>query len=64
MGKKYIGRWSANNDSAYGSAEFDNKRDAIRWIRAVCRGNLFIGNVGKVSVIRNGEVVYEGRVQR
>ena len=64
MEKKYMGRWSANRDSTYGSAEFDNKRDAIRWTRAVCRGNLFIGNVGKVSVVdRNGEIVYEGEVR-
>ena len=64
MEKKYMGRWSANNDSTYGSAEFDNLRNAIRWTKAVCRGNVFAGNTGKVSVIdRNGEVVYDGEVR-
>lgn len=61
---KYIGRWSANNGSTYGSAEFNSLQNAIRWTRAVCRGNLFAGNVGKVSVInRYGEIVYEGTVR-
>ena len=64
MEKKYMGRWSANNGSTYGSAEFDNLRNAIRWTRAVCRGNLFVGNIGRVSVVtRDGEVVYEGTVR-
>ena len=64
MEKKYMGRWSANNGGTYGSAEFDNLKNAIRWTRAVCRGNLFIGNYGRVSVVnRDGEIVYEGTVR-
>ena len=64
MEKKYMGRWSANNDSTHGWAEFNSLQNAIRWTRAVCRGNLFIGNYGRVSVVnRDGEVVYEGKVR-
>jgi hypothetical protein len=48
---KYIGSWSANNGSSYGGGyEFTNKKEAIKTMRDISRGNTFAGNVGRWHV--------------
>ena len=61
----YYANYTTNNGSTYNSTPFvyNNKREAIRSIREIARGETFAGNRGRVSVVdENGAVIYEGTV--
>lgn len=62
---KYIASYSTNGGSTYaGGFEYTNKREAVKSIREICRGETFEGGVGRVSVVdEDGETVYEGSVR-
>lgn len=62
---KYFASYTTNNGSTYNGKPFEytNKREAIKSIREIARGETFAGNHGCVTVKdENGETVYEGRV--
>ena len=63
---KYIGRFTTNGGSTYGSVESDNLKDCIRKVRKICEGETFKGNRGKVDVVKKDDqfhVLYEGTVK-
>ena len=61
----YYASYTTNNGSTYNSNPFvyNNKREAIKSIRAIARGETFAGSRGWVSVVdENGATIYEGAV--
>lgn len=61
----YTATWNANN-STYGTAEFDNKAEALDWARACAQSNRFEGNIAsfKVSIVETDEVFYDAIIER
>lgn len=54
--KKYLATWDANNGRTYNTGvEFSNKKEAIRWARECCRGNVLAGSEGYWRVIIRDE---------
>lgn len=44
---KYVGGWSANNNSSYSDGyAYSSLRAARKSLRAMCAGNVFRGNTG------------------
>ena len=61
----YYANYTTNNGSTSNIKPFvyNNKREAIKSIRAIASGETFVGNRGWVSVVdENGATIYEGAV--
>lgn len=53
---RYSGGWSANNCGTYSyHYESDNKKELAKFVRDICRGNVFAGNTGHWYVRENTE---------
>lgn len=62
--KSYIASFSTNNNTTVGRYEYASKREAVKGIREICRGNTHAGCVGHVSVFDGfGNEVYRGTVK-
>jgi hypothetical protein len=63
--RKYIGSWSANNNSSYNNQyEFSSLKVARKEMRAIAMGNVFSGNSGSWDVLTsNGDLVASGVVR-
>lgn len=62
---KYLANYTTNNGNTYNPNPFEytNKREAIKSIREIARGETFAGQHGSVTVTtEDGAIVYEGRV--
>jgi hypothetical protein len=68
MTTKYLGSWSANNGSSYNTGyKFGNLKDARKTMRAICKGNVQIGNTGHWHVVSVNDLdndVASGTIRR
>lgn len=55
---KYTARWSANNNSTYGSFEGNNLKTMKKDAREIATGNTFAGSTGSWSIVRNDDPNY------
>ena len=63
MKTKYFGLWSTNSSFILSPYEYTNKKEAIKDIKEICRGNIASGGTGQWQVENGkGELIASGTI--